>query len=940
MNTVDFLRRILPATGLYIIDRPAARRGFLHQVCESIEEAAAYALQFDAGGASVYHACAAYREPFVMGMKDGKEIKQVRVQKNVRALKSFWMDLDVKPGVETAYDSQELALEAVVGFVQATNLPMPMVVSSGGGIHIYWILENEIIPEVWKPVAEGLKALAIKVGLKADMVCTSDSARVLRPIGTANRKNPQNPRWVELIADADQYGFQDFEKQVAAGLRLHAISTPKESVRKVESATEDINQAFAVQHNFPPCSGRRVAERCAQLRIVRDKRGDVPEPLWYAAIQLLTHSTEGDELIHEWSNGYAGYSHEETERKIAQIRDQRLGPTLCNTFAGRNPGGCDGCPFQGKISSPAQLGTVVASAPAPVVTSVVSTPSGVLTTVEVALPAPPQPFTRGESGGVYVEEDGIVHKIYEYDFYPTEIAYDEQLGYETTRWRHWLPEEGWKECVLQSSLLARPVDFEAKLRDNHIQPLVRNKMAQYGDAYLRTLRTKNKMRKLFKAQGWKADDTEFVLGDKLYRKADVVEAGFSQGTERFLQPFHQKGDLAVWRELTTIFNYAGFEPHAFMLLVAFATPLLKLSGRQGFTVNALGDSGIGKSTMAKFMSSVYGHPEGAWVTREDTALARMQRLGAHNSLPVYMDEATTIPPKELRDLVYSIPTGKSRASMMRDYRLREGAEWSTIFVTTANDSLQSKLQLEKQNAEAESLRLFEFKFPKVAAFADIAKLIPSVISENYGVAGAAYVQYLVANRDAIKARLLTIVEEAETEFAMQPKERFWTQAIALTLYGGSLARQAGIIDFDPATIKGWLRAEVKRMRGNMEDSVVSPVTILGEYINEFVGGRLTVTKLNADMTAVGTKPIHEITQRYEKDIHLLYVPRAHVRHWMDSKFFNYNDTKDALVDLGVVLSPKYAKVLGAGTDYTGAQVPCWKIRMSHPDLAPLVGVEE
>lgn len=929
MNTADFLRRILPARGLYIIDRPA-RRGFMHQVCESIEEAAAYALQFDAGGASVYHACAAYREPFVMGEKNGEPIKQVRVQRNVRALKAFWMDLDV--GAEDhKYPTQDAAIEGLAAFLQATNLPMPMVVSSGGGIHIYWTLDNEILPEQWKPTAEGLKALAVAHKLRADHTCTADLARVLRPIGTANRKNESAPRWVELIADSEDVSFPHFEKVVQANCKAGGITTVREAIRKVEGTTEDINQAFAVQHNFPPCSGRRVADRCAQMRIIRDTRGNIPEPLWYAGIQLLCHSTEGEELIHEWSNGYAGYSAGETNRKIEQIRSQHLGPTLCNTFVGRNPGGCDGCPFQGKISSPAQLGTVVASAPAPVVRTIVSS-----RVVEVTLPTPPAPFTRGENGGIFVEEEGIVHKIYEYDFYPVEIAYDEQLGYETTRFRHYLPEEGWKECVLQSSLLARPVDFEAKLRDNHIQPLIRNKVAQYADAYLRKLRTTNKMRKMFKSQGWKTDDTEFVLGPRLYRQNDVVDAGFSQGTQSFLQPFHSKGSIEVWKELTWVFNHEGFEPHAFMLLLAFACPLLKLAGRQGFTVSALGDSGAGKSTSAMLMSSVYGHPHAAWVKREDTKLARMQRFGAHFSLPVYMDEATTIPNKELRDLIYEVPTGKGRDSMRRDYSLREGAEWATIFVTSTNDSLQSKLQLEKANAEAESLRLFEFRFPRVDAFGPVSKIIPGIVSENYGVAGEIYIQQIVSNRDAIKVRLAAVVEEAEREFGMAGKERFWSQAIALALYGGELARSWGLIDFDPASIKPWLRRETQRMRCTLDESMVGSVAILGEYMNAHIGERLTVTKLNADMLAVGTKPMREISQRYEKDTGLLFISRNHVKKWLDTKHFNYNDVKDDLYGRGVLLNPDSRKTLGAGTDYTGSQVSTWKIKANHPDLVTLI----
>jgi hypothetical protein len=159
---------------------------------------------------------------------------------------------------------------------------------------------------------------------------------------------------------------------------------------------------------------------------------------------------------------------------------------------------------------------------------------------------------------------------------------------------------------------------ETALRDQHIKPLIRNKMAMYGDAYIRKISESSKLRQLFKAQGWKNDATEFVLGDKLYKQGEIVHAGFSHGTEQFLRPFSTRGSLSTWRMLTESMGFnPQFAPHAFMLLLAFAAPLLDLAGRQGFTVCALGDTGAGKSTVARWMSSVYGHPDTAWIGRRD-----------------------------------------------------------------------------------------------------------------------------------------------------------------------------------------------------------------------------------------------------------------------------------------------------------------------------------
>ena len=353
-DTLWFLRRVLPSTGLYVSAR-GVQKGFRHDVYDSIEELARQVLDFDRQGYATYHACAAYRERFVETERAGKPRRQVRTQSNVRAAKAFWMDLDVKPEVDTAFASHEKAFEGLAKFCRAIDLPIPMVISSGGGIHIYWTLTDEIGIDVWRQTAEALKALAHKLEFRADPACTSDPARVLRPVGTTNRKDPANPRPVELVADAPDIAFEEFREKIKAALQQHGVTSPQ--FRPPHNpARRGLNGEFRVQQNFPDFSARTVADRCQQLARMRDTKGCIPEPLWYHSIQLMCHSIEGDELIHEWSNGYEGYSSEETDRKIAQIRGQNIGPTLCSKFESANPGGCDGCSLKGKITSPAQSG--------------------------------------------------------------------------------------------------------------------------------------------------------------------------------------------------------------------------------------------------------------------------------------------------------------------------------------------------------------------------------------------------------------------------------------------------------------------------------------------------------------------------------------------------------------------------------------------------------
>jgi hypothetical protein len=68
-------------------------------------------------------------------------------------------------------------------------MPLPVFVSSGYGLHIYWVLREPLPESEWRKYANRLAALFAKHGLKVDPSRTKDSASILRPPGTHNWKN-------------------------------------------------------------------------------------------------------------------------------------------------------------------------------------------------------------------------------------------------------------------------------------------------------------------------------------------------------------------------------------------------------------------------------------------------------------------------------------------------------------------------------------------------------------------------------------------------------------------------------------------------------------------------------------------------------------------------------------------------------------------------------
>jgi hypothetical protein len=109
---------------------------------------------------------------------------------------------------------------------------------------------------------------------------------------------------------------------------------------------------------FAPADAQLIVRQCAQLAAMRDTRGLLPEPTWYACIGVLAFCSAGEALAHEWSQGDERYSANETQAKFAACREM-TGPTRCDRFLGLDDATrsrCEVCPHKGKISTPASLG--------------------------------------------------------------------------------------------------------------------------------------------------------------------------------------------------------------------------------------------------------------------------------------------------------------------------------------------------------------------------------------------------------------------------------------------------------------------------------------------------------------------------------------------------------------------------------------------------------
>ena len=173
-----------------------------------------------------------------------------------------------------------------------------------------------------------------------------DSARILRPVGTHNRKtNP--PKAVELVKEGKQYPIEVLKGKLERYIKENNVKPAPVNNRKAIA-----NPFAAALGDYPTADAEVIAEHCFAIREFRDKQGDIPEPHWHRAIGVVKHCDNGEQIIHDWSKGYKGYNKGETQ---AKIDEWAVGPTSCVEMDSIL--GCmKDCPVSSKCKYPIQLG--------------------------------------------------------------------------------------------------------------------------------------------------------------------------------------------------------------------------------------------------------------------------------------------------------------------------------------------------------------------------------------------------------------------------------------------------------------------------------------------------------------------------------------------------------------------------------------------------------
>jgi len=827
---------------------------FKYKTYKTTNEVTVGAELFDEKAETVYFAVNSFGDWY---FDEEKKKNRLRTQVNVVACRSLYDDLDVEDGKPAKYATREEALNDVIRLAQALKLT-PTITSSGGGYHCYFSLDEDVTQEVWRELSSLKRDITTHLRIKIDTAVDLDSARVLRPIGTHNRKTG-TPVPVEIVKLGKQYPVDTVRSKLQEFIKENGVQpAPTESINGV------VPNAFAgALGDHPPSDADKVAEHCAAIREFRDSKGNIPEPHWHRAIGVVKHCTDGERIIHEWSQGYSGYSEGETQ---AKIDEWTVGPTSCIEMD-RHLGCMKECPMVDKCKYPIQLGnTEVADSteeetkpePAP-------DPAKNGTVIEgESIPYWPASGYRWNGSALsrsVVDADGVVHwRPFSRSFiYPINRIQDKE-GTWVVHWRTKEKNGNWREFFMPTSELAS-TDLMAKTLASHEVFLTRtrnarNDMAEFAEGCIETLQAWRIETKTYEQFGWTDDESGFVIGTKLITANGEEDVLCDPDMPPdVVADFGTSGTLNEWvSNINTLYNRPKAEPCQFALCHAMGSalvPFTRSSNWHGLPFALTGHGGTGKSTLAKTACGFYGNPE--FMERQSgeqgsTLNAAIKRIALMGSVPVLLDEFSGRQPEELTRTGYALANGRDKERLGPNGKFTTvGGQWFKNSFVTSNDSLHesiSKLPA-GYKVEATQLRFFEVQLPETFisdVFPDVTQtFMEHHMDSVYGEACRPFIKFVIKNRDWVCRQITAARSKLNPSSNEDNKERFYRDTIVTALVAGKIAEKLGLISFDVNAMKEWALAEVIKMRESRKESN----TDISEHIALFIStlpGRLIITK--------------------------------------------------------------------------------------------------
>ena len=913
----QFYEKVLPSQGVYCVTEISKDKRVVNRFAESLDEVDRLVREINAEDKNVFIALSSFSG-------------HSRMSDYALYCRSFFVDLDVKPDKPGHYKTKAEAIEDLDHFLKVTELPPPVVVDSGNGIHAYWPFEEAVPIAEWKAYADKFKQLCLD-HMKIDPVVTADVTRIMRCPETLNFKtDPPNPTKF-LTDEINQYDFGAFKDYL--GDVVIPVGSILDLIPKgLDEDTKQIAKFDNYETTFQDIAEKSIdGNGCNQIKNAIINAKTLTEPVWHSALSIARHCSDWETAIHLLSEDYAGYSPDATIRKANETFGK---PHSCNIFEQRNPGGCNGCQYKGKITNPLSIGRKFVAAPTQEVTKedairVEANPQEVPTFPKAVLP-----YVRGRSGGIYyvppaeIGEDGDKIQpepmlISTNEFFPVKRMYGESDG-ELFMVRIKLPHEVREKYIsmgeMQSVDCMKEIIGKAGIAPTHqnLWP----KLVDYMTKWAHYLQSQNAADKICRQMGW-TDDETFLIGEtEVLGKGKTRRAASSpliRDVSRLLQP---KGDYQVWKDAVNKLNRPELEMQAFGLFIAFGSPLMRYTSTNGMTFCFTGLSGVAKSGSLYAALSVWGAPKPLSVYDTTDNAFNLRAMSLKNIL-MGMDEVQEKPPEQISKLIHFISQGKGKMRMQSSMNAeREQQEVASMLcLMSSNVSLYDLIFSKKANASGEIMRLLEYVLTQPSYLTlEYGKEIFDPLHRNHGHAGVQFMDRIISMGDTeIRARIQKWSKRfIASKLGSNAAFRFYETAFSAIFAGAEIANEAGIITFDIERIYDKVMLETIKVRDNTQKNQLTDYESL---ISEFLNRHWRSGTLIFDEGRVVNEPHGELVARVEIGNSTQYVSKTKFKEYLTSRSVGTAEFEKALEKSAVKLESKKMRLS------TG-----WKAGMTTPPV--------
>ena len=855
--------------------------------------------------------------------------------------RSFFVDLDVGEGKE--YSSKQEALLALENFIELVDLPEPVRIDSGRGVHAYWPLDVDVPVSEWKPYADKFKDLCISNDLHIDPVVTANPNRIMRCPDTLNYKdNPPLP--TKILGDEDNipvYEFEQFKEflgEVDMTFDEILASVPKgmSEDQRAMSRVDDFVSNF--QDLVLLSIDEDGKKGCAQIKYIVENAAHLPEPIWRAGLSIAQHCEDRDTAIHMMSEDYVGYDPAEVEREATRLQDK---PYSCETFNNENPGICDGCPHRGNIkpANPLALTSKLrikqisdAEYEQQIATAAKDAEGSVrLPSNPQALPEGLYPFVAGPNGGVYYvppakydAKSGATKTeqpipVTRYDLYPVKRIYSPLDG-ECLLMRTDLPNDASREFLIPMKHVYATERLKEIMSSNGVlfspgngDKLLMSYMVKWGE-YLVHKKSAEIMRM---QMGWTEDKDAFVVGNQEIKKSgQVVHSPTSPLCRSIAQHLKPSGSYEQWKATAKKLNTESLEYHAFTMLAGFGSVLMPYTTTSGVTMCLSGKSGAAKTGALYAALSIWGNPKDLSVVGTDNGATQNGLTGRYlalHNIPFGLDEVHEMPVKELTALLHKLAQGKAKIRMQSSVNAERQHEVSAslIAILTSNDPIYDLIMAHKKSPTGEIARLINFTVPKPKLLVDDpsqGKAIFDEFNRHYGWAGPEFIKAVYKyTEEEIRLLIDKWILRFKNDFGDMSEYRFYENLVGTAMAAGEISNAANITELDLERIYGVIVRQIISIKDDVvKVNEVDYESILGDYVNAHINNILIV-----DDGRITMEPRAQLLIRAEVDNGKLFISKPDFRKYLIESNISTNEFLFQMQSMKVPVEQKKVRI-GAG----------------------------